>query len=82
MEKCYDNMNEIRRSYEKLLELKEELQTREDGAYEAVELALPMVRGNIKCDRCGKAKAVELSDTGFSYCKRCYKAVTDGRTPY
>jgi hypothetical protein len=51
--------------------------------YEALSIALPLVREGIKCDRCGKAKAVELSEcTEYSYCKRCWKAVTDGRTPY
>lgn len=49
--------------------------------YEALETVLPMVKQNIKCDRCSKM-AVELSETGMSYCKRCWKAVTDGKTPY
>lgn len=39
--------------------------------------------GVVMCDRCQKAKAVEHStSTGSFYCKRCYKALTDPKTPY
>lgn len=81
-------MNEIRKAYEVLLEYKRLACHNDDGTdedshelCEALTVALPLVRANIRCDRCG-AKAVELSETGMSYCKRCWKAVTDGRTPY
>ena len=79
-------MNETRKAYKVLFDLRFALDGKEDEQskelVEALEIALPLVRGGIKCDRCG-AKAVELSDsTGLSYCKRCYRAVTDPKTPY
>lgn len=81
-------MNKVRKAYGVLLDwkrrvLRGEGDSGEDshGLYEALTVALPLAKANIKCDRCGR-KAVELSDTGMSYCKRCWKAVTDGKTPY
>lgn len=80
-------MNATRKAYEVLWEWKRWAEHNDDGGsdedshelYEALTVALPLVKANIKCDRCGR-KAVELSDTGMSYCKRCWKAVTDGKT--
>lgn len=79
----------VRKAYDVLLDWKRLACQNDDGTdldahelFEALQIALPFVRAGIKCDRCGKAKAVELSDTGRSYCRRCWKAVTDGRTPY
>lgn len=37
----------------------------------------------VMCDRCKKAKAVERSTSSDAfYCRRCYKALTDPKTPY
>ena len=83
---CYDNMNDERKAYEIFRNVSLAVELRavrlNPDLIEAIHLATPIVRNNIKCDRCGRARAVELSDTGFSYCKRCYKAATDSRTPY
>lgn len=83
-----NNMNKVRKAYEVLVEWQRWAFQNSDGEdedsrelHESLKVALPLVRANIKCDRCGK-KAVELSDSGFSYCSRCWKAVSDGRTPY
>lgn len=82
------NMNTGRRAYEVLQETKRRIErsnerTGEDSKelIDALNVALPLVEAAIPCDRCGR-KAAELSDTGMSYCRRCWKAVTDGRTPY
>ncbi len=35
------------------------------------------------CDRCKKAKAVEFNNIhNTAYCKRCYRAITDSKSPY
>lgn len=81
-------MNEVRKAWEAMLQYKREFNQNNKGSdtgsndlCAALEVALPIVKAAIKCDRCGR-KAEELSETGKSYCKRCWKAVTDGRTPY
>ena len=78
----------LRKAYDVLCEWQRWAFQNDDGSdedshelHEALKTVLPMVKQNIKCDRCGK-KAVELSETGMSYCKRCWNAVTDGRTPH
>lgn len=39
--------------------------------------------GVVMCSRCQKAKAVERSYVSKDfYCRRCYKALTDPKTPY
>ncbi len=49
----------------------------------AIDIAIKAIKETAKCDRCHKAKAAELStSTDMCYCKRCYKAVTDQKTPY
>lgn len=79
-------MNETRKAYEVLLNLRlasdksEDKKTKE--LVKALEVALPFVRAGIKCDKCKKTKAVELSDTGKSYCRKCWRAVTDEKSPY
>lgn len=51
--------------------------------YEALSVTLPVLLESVRCDRCGKAKAKVYSEsTGNVYCNRCYKALTDSRTPY
>ena len=83
-----NNMNTVRKAYEVLLDYSRLSFQNDDGTdedshelYEALQVALPLVRDGIKCDRC-QAKAKELSDTGFSYCRRCWRAVTNGSSPY
>lgn len=52
-------------------------------AIEALNMAIEAIRATAKCERCHKAKAVEFSSsTDACYCRRCYKAVTDPKTPY
>ena len=52
-------------------------------AIEAIDIAIKAIQETAKCDRCHKAKAVEFStSTDMCYCKRCYRAVTDPKTPY
>lgn len=34
------------------------------------------------CARCGSKSIAHHSDHGCWYCKRCYKALTDPKTPY
>jgi len=83
-----DNMNPVRKAYEVLMDYKRLSYPNDDGTdedshelYEALSVALPLVRESVKCDRCG-AKAKELSDTSFSYCRRCWRAVTNASSPY
>lgn len=50
---------------------------------EAIDMAINAIKATAICDRCHKAKAVEFStSTDMCYCKRCYRAVTDPKTPY
>ena len=52
-------------------------------AMEAIDMAIKAIQETAKCDRCHKAKAVEFStSTDMCYCRRCYRAVTDPRSPY
>ncbi len=77
-----ENCNETRKLYEKLKYLQQSDNTDTDLRRDLAK-ALPILKKAITCDRCGHhSKEIELSDTGFSYCKRCYRAVTDGKTPY
>ena len=34
------------------------------------------------CQRCGSKSLAEQSSYGGWYCKRCYRALTDPKTPY
>ena len=52
-------------------------------AMEAIDMAIKTIEETAKCDRCNKAKAVEFStSTDMCYCRRCYRAVTDPKSPY
>lgn len=52
-------------------------------AMEAIDMAIKAIEETAKCDRCNKAKAVEFStSTDMCYCRRCYRAVTDPKSPY
>lgn len=52
-------------------------------AIEAIDMAIKAIKETAKCDRCHRAKAVEFSEsTDMCYCKRCYRAVTNEKSPY
>lgn len=52
-------------------------------AMQAIDMAIKAIKETAKCERCNRAKAVEFSEsTNICYCKRCYRAVTDAKTPY
>lgn len=40
------------------------------------------IKGVEVCQRCGSKSIAHHSDHGGWYCKRCYKALTDPKTPY
>ena len=40
------------------------------------------IKGVEVCQRCGSKSLAHHSPHGVWYCKRCYKALTDPKTPY
>ena len=40
------------------------------------------INGIEVCQRCGSKSLAERSSQGGWYCKRCYRALTDPKTPY